>query len=298
MASLQTKVTLMLEANLKYAEARYLFSKKAFCMKRSAGLLFVLLVCGLASAQTTDCDALTHQALELSGFNQSIDHISDVISSDQFMQQIRGRESAEEFLSIFQPIFEKEFNAALLRKELQTRVAAHCNAEQMGLTVQRLQTPFVARMLSLESAINTPEGQKKLKRYITIAQTVPPTDDRMDALDALDSSAGTSDFAADSTIAVMRGMMNGLGAPPEMVAQVQAHRKDIKTQVQNNVELSMSVVYHGVTRPELQQYAKELSSEPLKGFNAIVQKAFLEIVEERSRAMGQNLKKAIPPRKS
>jgi len=29
-----------------------------------------------------------------------------------------------------------------------------------------------------------------------------------------------------------------------------------------------------------------------------VQKAFLEIVEERSRAMGQDLKKAIPPRKS
>jgi len=280
---------------LKHATS---ISKKAFAMKRSVGLLFVLLVCGLASAQTGDCDTLTHQALELSGFNQSIDHISDVISSDQFMQQIRGRESAEEFFAIFQPIFEKEFNAALLRRELQTRVAAHCNADQMTLTVQRLQTPFVARMLSLESAINTPEGQKKLKRYITIAQTVPPTDDRMDALDALDSSAGTSDFAADSTIAVMRGMMNGLGAPPEIVAQVQAHRKDIKTQVQNNVELSMSVVYHGVTRPELQQYAKELSSEPLKGFNGQVKKVFLELMEERSQAIGQDLKKAMAAKKS
>src|SRR5258707_1136903 len=147
-------------------------------MKPSVGLLFVLLVCGLASAQTSDCDTLTHQALELSGFNQSINHIADVISSDQFMQQIRGRESAEEFLAIFQPIFEKEFNAALLRKELQNRVASQCNAQQMDQTVQRLQSPFVARMLSLESAINAPEGQKKLKRYINIAQTVPPTDER------------------------------------------------------------------------------------------------------------------------
>jgi hypothetical protein len=60
----------------------------------------------------------------------------------------------------------------------------------------------------------------------------------------------------------------------------------------------MSVVYHGVTRPELQQYAKELSSEPLRGFHALVQKVFLEIVEERSRAMGQDLKKAIPTPKS
>jgi hypothetical protein len=267
-------------------------------MKRIFGPIFLIFACGLASAQTSDCIALTHQALDLSGFNQSIDHIADVISSDQFMQQIRGRESADEFVAIFQPIFEKEFNAALLRKELQNRVAAQCNAQQMDQTVQRLQIPFVARMLSLESAINTPEGQKKLKRYINIAQTVPPTDERMDALDALDASSGASDFAADSTIAVMRGMMNGLGAPAEIVAQVQAHRKDIKAQVQNNVELSMSVMYHGVTRPELQQYAKELSSEPLKGFNAQVQKVFLEIVEERSKAMGQDLKKAIPARKS
>jgi hypothetical protein len=267
-------------------------------MKRSCGLLLLFVACGMASAQTIDCSALTHQALELSGFNQSIDHMADVISSDQFMQQIRGRESAQEFMAIFQPIFEKEFNATLLRKELQDRVAAHCNAQQMDQTVQRLQTPFLVRMLSLESAINTPEGQKKLKRYITIAQTVPPTDERMDALDALDASAGATDFATDSTIAVMRGMMNGLGAPPEIVAQVQAHRKDIKSQVQNNVELSMSVMYHGVTRPELQQYAKELSAEPLKEFYAQVQKAFLEIVEERSRAMGQDLKKAIPVPKS
>jgi hypothetical protein len=267
-------------------------------MKLSFALCLLFLACSLASAQTSDCGALTRQALDLSGFNQSIDHIADVISSDQFIQQIRGRESADEFIAIFQPIFQKEFDAALLRKELQNRVAARCSAQQMDQTVQRLQTPFVARMLALESAINTAEGQKKLKRYINIAQTVPPTDERMDALDALDASSGASDFAADSTVAVIRGMMNGLGAPAEIVAQVQAHRKEIRAQVQNNVVLSMSVMYHGVTRPELQQYAKELSSEPLKGFNAQVQKVFLEIVEERSRAMGQDLKKAIPAGKS
>lgn len=267
-------------------------------MNRSVALLFVFLVCGLASAQTSDCGALTHQALELSGFNQSIDHMADVISSDQFMQQIRGRESAEEFIAIFQPILEKEFNAALLRRELESRMAAHCNAEQMSLAVQRMQTPLVARMLALESDVNTPEGQKKLKRYINIVQTMPPTDDRIDALDALDASIGASDFATDSTIAVMRGMMNGLGAPPDVVAQVQAHRKDIKLQVQNNVELSMAVMYHGVTRPELQQYARELSYEPLKGFNGQVKKVFLELMEERSQAIGQDLKKAMAAKKS
>jgi hypothetical protein len=267
-------------------------------MRRSLGFLLVLLLCGIASAQTLDCAALTQQALELSGTNQSIGHITDVISSEQFIQQIRGKQSADEFIAIFQPIFMKEFDGGMLRKELQNRVTARCKAEQMAEAVERLQLPFIQRMLALEAATNTPEGQKKLKRYINIAQTVPPTDDRMDALEELDASSGSTDFAVNTTLAVMRGMMTGLGAPADIVSQLQSHRKDLKAQLQNTVELSMSVMYHGVTRPELKQYAKELSAEPLKDFYAQVRAAFLEIVEERSRALGQDLKKAIDARKS
>src|ERR1041385_4543747 len=163
-------------------------------MNRSVALLFVLLACGLASAQTSDCGALTHQALELSGFNESLDHMAEIMASDQFMQQVRGRDSLEEFAAIFTPIIKKEFNATLLRQEMQSRMAAHCNLEQMTQTVQRLQSPFVARMLALEAATSTPEGQEKIKRYIRMAELNPPTDDRMDALGALDAASGSSDL--------------------------------------------------------------------------------------------------------
>jgi hypothetical protein len=267
-------------------------------MKRSLFVAALLFASALASAQTGDCASLTHQALELSGFNQSLDQITDVLFSDSFLQQIRGRESGEEFLAIFKPIMLKEFDAGLLRREIQERVAARCNPEQMVQTVARLRTPFVARMLELEAAGNTAEGRQKLQRYINIARTVPPTDDRMEALDALDASAGASEYETDSIFAVMRGMMTGMGAPPDAVAQLQLHRKEIKTQMQNAMELRMSVIYHGVTRPELQQYAKELATQPLKGFYAQVSKSFIEILEERSRALGQGLKKAIIPRQN
>jgi hypothetical protein len=214
------------------------------------------------------------------------------------MQQFRGRESSEEFIAVFKPILLKEFNPALLRSEMQKRITARCNPEQMAQAVERLQTPLVARMLALEAAGNTPEGQEKLQRYINIAKTVPPTDDRIEALDALDASSGTSDFVTDTAMAVTRGMMVGLGAPPEVISQFEAHRKDLKMQMQNNVELSMSVTYHGVTRPELLQYAREVGAQPLKGFYTLINKTFTELVEERARAMGQDLKKTIPPRQN
>lgn len=267
-------------------------------MKRSLGFVLLLLTCGLASAQTNDCAALTRQAIGMSGFNQSIDHLQEMLSSDSFLNQIRGRESADEFIAIFQPIMLKEFNADSIREEIEQRMVAHCDAQQMARTVQRLQEPLVARMLVLEAATNTAEGQKKLKRYITIASTVPPTEDRIDALDAIDASVGISDFSTDTFLAMMRGIMSGAGAPPEILERLQSQRKALKAEMQNNIELSLSVTYHGVTRPELQQYAKELSSQPLHGFYTQLNQSFVELVEERSRAVGLDLKKAMAVRKN
>ena len=263
-------------------------------MKRSLLALLLLTACAYAPAQTPDCASLTRQALELSGFDQYVERLSTTFASEEFMQQFRGRESVEQFIAIFRPILLKEFNPAVLRREMHERVTAHCNAEQMALTVERLQTPLQAKMLALEAATNTPEGQVRLQRYINIAKTAPPTDDRMEALDAIDASLGISDFVTDTVIAMTRGMMTGLAAPPDVITQFEAHRRDLKLQMQNNLELTMSVTYHGVTRPELLQYAHELGAPPLKGFYTLVNKTFIGIVEEHAQAVGQDLKKTMP----
>lgn len=264
-------------------------------MKQSFVVLALLFASTFASAQAADCAALTHQALELSGFNKSIDYLTTTVSSDEFIQQISGRNNSEEFWTAFQKALRKEFTGDLLRKELQNRVAAHCNAEQMRQTVERLQTPLQVKMLALEAITDTEEGRAKLQRYINIARTAPPTDDRMEALDAIDASAGTSDFVTDFQLAMFSGFLTGAGAPQEIISQIKAHRKELKEQRQNYVELGMSVMYHGVTRPELLQYAKDLSAPPLKGFYTQVRKAFVEIVGERATAMGQDLKKELGP---
>jgi len=267
-------------------------------MKQSLLVLLLLAACAYAPAQTADCASLTRQALDLSGFNQFMDRLSATFASDEFMQQFRGQQSPEEFIAVFKPILMKELNPAFLRREVQQRVSARCNAEQMALTVERLQTPLQAKMLAMETAANTPEGQEKLKRYINIAKTVPPTDDRMDAIDAIDASAGATDFITDMAMAMTRGMMTGLGAPPDAIAQFEARRKDLRSQIQNNIELTMSVTYHGVTRPELLQYARELGAPALKGFYTLVNRTFAELIEERAQAIAQDLKKTMPARQN
>src|ERR1051326_363288 len=196
-------------------------------MKRSLLALLLLTACAYAPAQTLDCASLTRQALELSGFDQYVERLSGTFASDNFMQQFRGRQSAEDFIAMFRPILLKEFNPALLRREMHERVTARCNAEQMALTVERLQTPFQARMLALEAATSAPEGQERLQKYINIAKTAPPTEDRIEALDAIDASLGISDFVTDTVMAMTRGMMAGLGAPAEVMTQFEARRQEL-----------------------------------------------------------------------
>jgi hypothetical protein len=266
-------------------------------MKRSFVVMVFLLASTFSSAQPADCAALTHQALELSGMNQSIEYLAASVDSDEFIQQVRGNSDSEEFWTAFKRALRKEFTADLLRKELQNRVAAHCDVEQMRQTVERLQTPLQVKMLALEAATNTADGQAKLQRYVNIARTISPTDERMEALDAIDASAGTSDFVTNFQLAMFSGFLTGAGAPEEIITQVKSHRKEIREQRQNYVELGMSVTYHGVTRPELLQYARELSAPPLKGFYAQVRKSFVEIVGERSIAIGQDLRKVLGPPK-
>jgi hypothetical protein len=266
-------------------------------MKHLAVVLLLLITCALMSAQTPQCLSLTHQALKVSGFIQSIDDMTQLMSSEEFLQRtLVGREVPPELVGTFKSLVQKDFNGEVMRRELESSLAASCNPEQLNQAVQRMQTPLVARMIALEAATKTPEGQAKLKRYVNIAMTVPATDERIAALNALDDSAGASNFATDASLAMMRGMMTGVGAPPEAITQIQEHRNDVKTQMQNIMELSFQVTYHGVTRPELQQYAAELNAQPLKGFNDQIKKAFLTVMEEHSRALGQDLKKSIPER--
>ncbi|HEV7553163.1 MAG TPA: hypothetical protein VGP65_15855, partial [Candidatus Angelobacter sp.] len=106
--------------------------------------------------------------------------------------------------------------------------------------------------------------------------------------------AGSSDLVTDFTLAYLTGMMTGLGAPPEVVDQLRSRRHELKAQMQNNIAFSMSVTYHGVPRLDLQQYAKELSAQPLKIFYGRLSKTFVEITQERAKVIGQSLKKAVP----
>jgi hypothetical protein len=247
-----------------------------------------------AAAQNGDCSALTHQALELSGLNQSISDMTQMMNSEQFMQQVsRGQGAGADFSAAFKPIMVKDFNGSIMRRELESRLLAQCDPGKMAGAIEAMKSPLVARMLALEAEAGTPEGQEKVKRYARAIQVVPPPDERLDAIAILDDSAGSSDLAADAVIVVTRGMLSGVGDHSNAVEDLVRHRNDLKMSMRNALEVSMLCTYKSVPRAEILQYARELRSAPLKTFYDQAKQAFLEVMEERARAAGADLKTVI-----
>ena len=163
---LKLKVICAVTDYLKYPADTIPFRKGLLEMNRSVALLFVFLACGLAPHKLPIADALTHQALELSGFNQSLDqygrdHGLRSIHASGAWQGLAGR-----FAEIYTPI---------MKKRIQCQPVAAGDAKPHGCTlrsgadaqtVQRLQSPLSARMLALDGGTSTPEGQAKIKKYI------------------------------------------------------------------------------------------------------------------------------------
>jgi len=262
-------------------------------MKRLLGLLFAVVASMPAVAQSSDCTALTQQALDISGANQDIDALGQMLMSDEYLSQVMaGKENSADFTTIFKPIVRKNLDGTSLKRELLRRVAARCRPEEMSQAIKEMQTPFVAHMLQLEAERYTPAGQEKIKKYTRIIQIAPPPDSQLSSADAFDQKVGVTNFTVDYLVAVTQGMLAGAGAPDDVVADLKTHRKQMQAQIQVAVQASILMTYNGVSRADLAKYGKELSSGPLKWYYDAVHQSFIEMLEQRARAIGQDIKSA------
>ena len=260
-------------------------------MKNISTLAFVVLWAGFASAQTPECARLSHSMLETSGFALALDDFARTATSDEFLQQLPGvAQGDSNFVTIFKPIMAKEFASDPMKKAVEARLQAKCKPAQMSQALARLHDPFVARMLAIEAEATTPAGKEKLQRYAKIYQLAPPPDDRLDAVSALDESSGLTDFTVDSIFAVVRGMMSGAESNSQVLEQLTEYRSQFRAQMQTGIQLSLLATYHDVSKPDLRQYAKELSSEPLKTVYVQMKQSMLEVFEERAHAVGEDLR--------
>lgn len=259
--------------------------------------LFVLLIQAplLARAQTPgptpNCDYVTYQALQSSGVYRELEHVAELASSDTFMQETsQGRKPDPRFASIFRPIVLKDFDADVMKRDLRRRLVVHCHP-QITQVLQALQAPLIVRMVQLEGNATDPKSREEMKSYIATVGKNPPAD-RLKAIQAFDKATGASDFSIRTTVAAARGMSDGVGAPPSVLAQVETRVNADRAQLERATQLNLLYVYRNVTSADLESYTKLITAEPLKSFYSQVKEALLDMFEMRSRLIGQELRSA------
>ncbi|HEY6967864.1 MAG TPA: hypothetical protein VJA94_01565 [Candidatus Angelobacter sp.] len=262
-------------------------------MRRLSGLFLVVLASMLAMAQRRDCATMMQQALDLTGVNQDIDAMAQMVVSDDYLREITAsKDDGSDFAAIFKPVMRKNFDGPSLKKELLHRVVARCQPERMEQALQELQSPFVAHMLELETSRYTPERQEKIKQYMRIIEIAPPPDSQLSAAEAFDEKVGESEFTVEYLFAIYRGILTGAGAPPDVIKQLQEHRKQMKARIEGLVQASILITYTGVSKADLAKYGQERSSGSLKWYYDTVRQSFLEMLELRARAIGQDVRTA------
>jgi hypothetical protein len=262
-------------------------------------LVLLLFIAGALHAQTADCASSAQKALELSGFSHDMEQSIQLITSEDFYWQIAGnRAQPEDFKTIFLPILKRNFDGPKLKAELQRRVAEHCNPQLMSAAVEALQSPLVAQMLQMERAGKDPEKQEQVKRFIDAMRIATPSEKRMQAIQAVDDSIGMTDFAVASAIGSITAMLAEFPQGDQVGEQFRDHKKEMKVRFEQAVQYSMLFNYQSATNADLLNYAKELSSQPLKGFYDQVENCFLDIMEEHSRTLGHDLKAAIDSKRA
>jgi len=266
-------------------------------MKVALAAVFIVLAGSVVLAQTGDCVALTHQALEISGVNRSMDSAAEFAGSDGFLAQFSGPDGqTKKFASDLKAIVVKHLNGDLLRKELEGRLVAHCNAEQTTRAIQEMQTPLVARMLALEAAANTPEGREKRQKYSRVLSIAPPPDERLDAVAELDASGDITGFNVNSVITIVHGITEGAEMNSDWAGGLDQYRRVLTEQMRKPVQIDLLSMYRTASVADLQQYAKELKSEPLKSFYDDVEKALLEVVDKQAQLIGHEMKATLDAR--
>jgi len=268
-------------------------------MKRLPALILVVTASVLGWAQAPDCVSLTQQALQISGVDQQIDVTAQMLSSDDYLREIAAdKPDGGDFIAVFKPIVQKDFNGAVLKKDLMRKVVARCKPQQMQEAIAELQSPFVAHMLQLEAARYTPEGQEKLKKYMRIVSIAPPPDSQVSSADAFDDKVGLTDLTVDYMLTITRGVLAGGGAPEEVISQLESRRKQMKAQLQPTAQASILVTYTGVSKSDLAKYGDELTSGPLKWYYDKVHESMLEVLAEHAQAIGKDLKSTMMAQKN
>jgi hypothetical protein len=199
---------------------------------------------------------------------------------------------ASNFTPADQQAFREAVNRVLAGDKLNNLLAEQLKRSfepiQFGRFISLLRQPISEKMTKLESRVPAPAD---LKQFVDKLKANPPSQDRRDLIQRIDVATGSSEWAADMSVAVTRSMVEAAlaasgQASKDAMRDAARDMTQLRRQTQTQIHTMLFYVYREASDAELKQYAELLESETGRWGTTMLANALKSVIESSGRELG------------
>lgn len=245
--------------------------------------------------------ASADDVLELSGVRPQLATTPAKIAGE--FKPRGGRLNAEDAATLEQ-ILARHFAADRLYAQVRGEFQRRADARKLGEVAEWLRSPLGQKITALEVAAGLEtDAQQRMLAFAAGGRGAPPPA-RVALVERIDWTAGITDGALESTLAVARAMAMAINRalPPDerqTTAQIERHIQQLRGQSRAKLAQAtttfMLYEYRSLEDDELQQYADFLASDAGRWYSATMSKAMNRTVATAAQRAASEVIRAIPP---
>jgi len=187
----------------------------------------------------------------------------------------------------------KAFSQETLGARIKREFVDWCDLEMLAQVTAGLTAPRGASMVEMEISAASRQGDRQMSAFAASLTRHPPLLARMDLMEKLDQSLGTSDFLTDLVIAFDQGLNEALDEPSDMD---EATTTQISDAMHKIALVNLLFTYRGASEEEIAQYIELNETQPFRRFSDRFRQAFVNSVDEQARLAGLEMNKPEGPR--
>jgi hypothetical protein len=178
---------------------------------------------------------------------------------------------------------------ALLRQKF----VQSCDLQAFQDVIAGRTSALGAKMTGMQLFSMTAEGERQTKEYLRTMAQHQPTAQRVVLVQRMNDNSEAGDFVTDMTAAIQRGF----GPVARGSTRDQQSLKRFLQQTTQTVNvMDMLFTYRNATDEELAEFASMLESPSFKAWDSISRKAFVEVLEQQTKAMANEIRYEMTPR--
>lgn len=264
-------------------------SKTVVCI-----ISFLLLLSVNATASIHE--SLVSEYIELSGIAEVLstypEQLAGIANQNRMTSQTPERDKK------LHEILVNSFDLGQAENELYFYLLENTDPAHLSKLIEWLKSPTGRKIKEEQVASTSPLEQANMLRYLADLQSDPPTQERINALNALEDATKTSELIANITVDMTKGMFGAIGKSmseekladfKEVEEQIVEMKPVIEASMRQKIVLMSFYTYRNITDEEIQAYTELYKSETGKKEIEIVGSALSKILTTWLSAAGEKI---------